>query len=116
MKLLERMFTDPLAQQIGAGGAVAVLMVAAVMKFLPAFMTAFRATKGNGHALSPEAYELMLSRVFRTAMEPLVDKLGEINENVTYSRQNLDNHIRAVEMLLIDRLQRDENERIARGR
>lgn len=36
------MLLDPTAQQIGIGGMVAVLMTAAVLKFLPSFMRALR--------------------------------------------------------------------------
>jgi hypothetical protein len=38
---------DPLAQQVGIGGAVAVLLVSAVMKFLPAFMAALKHQNGK---------------------------------------------------------------------
>lgn len=101
------MFTDPLAQQIGAGGAVGVLMVAAVLKFLPAFMTALRAQKpGNGHAvMSPEAYELMLGRVMREANKQVVEKLQELNENIDHTREKLQNDV-VGQVLLLDTSQR----------
>ena len=39
---------DPLAQQVGIGGAVAIFLVGTVMKFLPAFMSALKAQNGDG--------------------------------------------------------------------
>lgn len=42
------MLLDPFAQQVGIGGAVAIILVATVLKFLPAFMTALRQTR-NGN-------------------------------------------------------------------
>lgn len=41
------MLLDPLAQQVGIGGAVAVVLVGTVMKFLPAFMSALKQQNGN---------------------------------------------------------------------
>lgn len=39
-----------LAEQVGIGGAVAVLLVATVMKFLPSFLTGLRHQNNNGKA------------------------------------------------------------------
>src|SRR6266851_5470523 len=38
---------DPLAEQVGVGGVVAILMTAAVLKFLPNFLSAMK-RNGNG--------------------------------------------------------------------
>lgn len=69
------MVIDPLAQQVGIGGSVAVVLVATVMKFLPAFMRALREQK-NGHELrdtagskSVEEWEGRFSKLMHDANE-----------------------------------------------
>src|SRR6266478_3587465 len=47
---------DPLAQQVGIGGAVAVLLVSAVLRFLPSFLSAMK-RNGNGKAAGLTAQE-----------------------------------------------------------
>jgi uncharacterized membrane protein YdfJ with MMPL/SSD domain len=48
---------DPLVQQIGVGGAVAVALVATVLKFLPAFMAALKRNNGNNKSAGLTASE-----------------------------------------------------------
>src|SRR5438445_5345395 len=92
---------DPTAQQIGIGGGVAVLMTAAVLKFLPAFMRALkeqssrdsgersnrsgdRSTgewEGKMSAIATAANERMaeeLMKDIRALMDSRGDKLREI--------------------------------------
>jgi hypothetical protein len=101
------MFTDPLAQQIGVGGAVAIGVTAVVMKFLPAFLMAMKSSRnGNGHAvLSPEAYELMLGRVLKEANKVVIEKLQEINENINQTRRRLQNDVSS-QVIALDQSQR----------
>lgn len=106
------MLTDPLAQQIIGGGLVGVLMLTAVLKFLPAFMTALRAQKngngnGNGH-MSRADYELMLGRVMREANREVVEKLQELNENIDRTRENLQRDVTGHILVLDQSLRRIE--------
>jgi|SRR5882724_1969056 len=85
------MHFDPLAQQVGVGGVVAVALVATVMKFLPAFMRAVREQKhegnGNGRAkagsLSPEEWEGRMRDIQREAgalLKSEIEKMFEIRD------------------------------------
>jgi hypothetical protein len=65
-----------LAEQVGIGGAVAVLLVATVMKFLPAFMAALKSQNGkNGHKsgdLSTSEWEGKMRDIARNANEEMM--------------------------------------------
>ena len=65
---------DPLAEQVGIGGAVAVLLVGMVMKFLPAFMSALRQQNGsrNGNKAGERSTEEWEGR-----MRKMHDEAGE---------------------------------------
>jgi len=56
-------------QQIGIGGAVAVLLVVAVLKFLPAFMTALRTQKHEGNGKFTEYQRLQVVEIVRVTAE-----------------------------------------------
>ena len=50
-------FIDPLAEQVGIGGTVAIILVATVLKFLPAFMAALKRNDVNSKAAGLTAAE-----------------------------------------------------------
>jgi hypothetical protein len=77
---------DPLAQQVGIGGAVAVILVATVMKFLPAFMAALKAQNGkNGkHAsgqLSPEEWEGRMRRLHEESEQRIMNNVRSLMDS-----------------------------------
>jgi hypothetical protein len=79
---------DPLTQQLGIGGAVAVVLVATVMKFLPAFMAALKSQNGkNGSAgqKDPSYWTLEFGRIINEKLKEHESKVREI------IRQELDN-------------------------
>jgi len=66
---------DPLTQQLGIGGAVAVVLVATVLKFLPAFMAALRQQNGKGNKAgerSTEEWEGKMRDIARNANEEMM--------------------------------------------
>lgn len=64
---------DPLAQQVGIGGAVAVLLVGTVMRFLPAFMAALKSQKnGNGTrsaGRTANEWDAVINKQVKSALE-----------------------------------------------
>jgi hypothetical protein len=73
-----------LAEQVGIGGAVAVLLVATVMKFLPAFMAALKQQNGKGRGnksgeLDPAEWE---KRIGKVVAEELAKVMSGRNEEV----------------------------------
>lgn len=73
---------DPLAQQVGVGGAVAVVLVATVMKFLPAFMTAVRTqSSSNGRKrsgdLDPADWEQRFGKIIEEKLKAGVSARNE---------------------------------------
>lgn len=67
------MYIDPLAQQVGIGGVVAIGMTATVMKFLPVFMRAWRETRengnGNGNGRLSDLQKFQIAEIVREANE-----------------------------------------------
>ena len=74
---------DPLAQQVGIGGAVAVLLVSAVLKFLPAFMAAYRHQNGKNKSgdLSPSEWEGKMRDIARNANEVMMNDMRRLLES-----------------------------------
>lgn len=69
------MTLDPLTQQLSVGGAVAVVLVATVLKFLPAFMAALRQQNGKGNKSgerSTDLWESKMRDIARSANEELM--------------------------------------------
>lgn len=71
---------DPTTQQIGVGGAVAVLLVSAVLKFLPSFLTAMK-HNGNGKAAGRTASEWDI-QIRQAVKEALVDNAPKRHEDL----------------------------------
>ena len=76
---------DPLAEQVGIGGAVAVLLVGTVMKFLPAFMSALRQQNGskNGNKAgerSTEEWEGRMRRMHEESEEHIMRDMRNLME------------------------------------
>jgi uncharacterized membrane protein YdfJ with MMPL/SSD domain len=62
---------DPTTQQIGVGGAVAVVLVSAVLKFLPSFLSALK-RNGNGSKSAGRTAEEWDNRIEAAAERALV--------------------------------------------
>ncbi len=74
---------DPLAQQVGIGGAIAIMLVATVMKFLPAFMTALRQQNGKSNKSgerSTDEWEGKMRDIARTANEEMMVDIRNLME------------------------------------
>jgi len=62
---------DPLSTQLGVGGAVAVLLVSAVLKFLPSFLSAMK-RNGNGTRAAGRTAEEWDNRIEAAAERALI--------------------------------------------
>ena len=74
---------DPLAEQVGIGGAVAILLVGVVMKFLPAFMSALKSQNGKNKSgdLSPSEWEGRMREIALAANEGLMKDIRSLLES-----------------------------------
>jgi len=72
-----------LAEQVGIGGAVAVLLVATVLKFLPAFMVALRHqnNKNKSGDLSTSEWEGKMRDIARSANEEMMRDIRNLMES-----------------------------------
>lgn len=71
---------DPTTEQIGVGGLVAVLLVSAVLKFLPSFLSAMK-PNGNGRAAGRTAAEWD-TQIRQAVKEALVDNAPKRHEDL----------------------------------
>jgi len=73
---------DPTVQQIGVGGVVAVVLVATVLKFLPAFMAALRHQNGKNKSgdRSTGEWESKMRDIARTANEEMMVDMRNLLE------------------------------------
>jgi len=73
---------DPLAEQVGIGGAIAIMLVATVMKFLPAFMTALRHQNGRNKSgdRSTGEWESKMRDIARDANEVMMEDMRKLLE------------------------------------
>jgi hypothetical protein len=74
---------DPLAQQVGIGGAVAIILVGTVLKFLPSFLTAFKSQKnGNGTRSAGRTAEEWDARIVEAAKKALMETKAQRHEDL----------------------------------
>lgn len=93
------MLLDPTAQQIGVGGTVAVLMTAAVLKFLPAFMRALKDRNGGHKASDEAAVDARVRAVVQKENESLMADIRLLMEsrNMTVREKVTDPIVAAIE-------------------
>lgn len=75
------MTIDPLSQQLTIGGAVAVALVATVMKFLPAFMSALKAQKDSSNGKLSEFEKIQIAEIVRMGNEAHLADMRRLMEN-----------------------------------
>jgi uncharacterized membrane protein YdfJ with MMPL/SSD domain len=82
---------DPLAQQVGIGGAVAIILVATVLKFLPAFMTALKSQNGKNKSgdLSPAEWEARMKQLRDEGTALIEAKMEKLTEDLMKDIRNL---------------------------
>jgi len=71
---------DPLTQQLGIGGAVAVVLVATVLKFLPAFMMALRRNGNSSQKYNGNDHSKIA--VLESEMLAMKDEVSKLRERV----------------------------------
>jgi len=72
---------DPLAQQVGIGGAVAVILVGTVLKFLPAFMEALR-RNGNGNKSGEKPVSFWTQEIAKAVEDGIRKAISGRNEEI----------------------------------
>lgn len=86
------MLLDPTAQQIGVGGLVAVLMTAAVLKFLPAFMRALKEQNGNSKHDKPLSTAELKNEMRLAVKDMLTDTAPKRHEDLRNLMQGVFEH------------------------
>jgi len=72
---------DPLAEQVGVGGVVAILMTAAVLKFLPNFLSAMK-RNGNGTRSAGRTAEEWDNRIRQAVKDMLFETAPKRHEEL----------------------------------